>query len=113
MKKWMILAGCTVMLALAGCGNTTTQSNANVDTTTTYTASDVSQHATASDCWTIINQKVYNVTSYMAKHPGGNRINQACGVDASDLFNGKSRLGHFHSTAAAVLLSNYQIGVVQ
>lgn len=113
MNKWIILAGFTAALTVTGCGTNTTPSNVSVDTTTVYTAADVAQHATAADCWTMIDQKVYDVTSYMMKHPGGNRINQACGIDASDLFIGKTRLGHLHTTAAKALLSNYQIGTVQ
>lgn len=54
----------------------------------TYTAAEVSQHNTASDCWTIINGKVYNLTSFIASHPGGqSAITSICGIDGSSAFN--------------------------
>lgn len=56
----------------------------------TYTSQQVGVHNVAADCWTIVNNKVYNVTSYLTLHPGGQAaINSLCGIDGSSLFNGK------------------------
>ncbi len=45
---------------------------------------EVSQHRTKEDCWIILHGEVYNVTSWLNKHPGGAKIllNHA-GEDAS------------------------------
>lgn len=52
------------------------------------TAAAVAQHATASDCWSIVNGNVYDLTSWVNVHPGGkNRIANMCGKDATSSFN--------------------------
>ncbi|RYE96370.1 MAG: cytochrome b5 domain-containing protein, partial [Methanobacteriota archaeon] len=37
------------------------------------TASELKCHATSDDCWIALRGKVYDVTHYMAAHPGGVR----------------------------------------
>ena len=36
-----------------------------------YTKEEVSKHNKKTDCWVIVRSKVYDVTKYMTKHPGG------------------------------------------
>ncbi|KDD72899.1 hypothetical protein H632_c2760p0, partial [Helicosporidium sp. ATCC 50920] len=49
---------------------------------------EVRQHRTATDCWTVLREKVYNLTAYMPFHPGGAKILMACaGRDGTALFN--------------------------
>ena len=49
-----------------------------------YTAADVAKHATATDCWTIVDGSVYDLTAFVAAHEGGALvITKMCGVDAS------------------------------
>lgn len=38
------------------------------------------------DCWLILGDDVYNVTSYLRSHPGGEIIMEGAGIDATDLF---------------------------
>ena len=79
-----------------------------------YSAADVAKHASSSDCWTIIDGGVYNITSYTSQHPGGSQILQACGVDASQVFHGMSGVGreHTHSSDAQDILSGMQVGSI-
>lgn len=73
----------------------------------TYTSQQVGIHNVAADCWTIVNNKVYNVTSYLTLHPGGQTaINSLCGIDGSSLFNGK----HTSNVNANNALVNYYVG---
>lgn len=75
----------------------------------TFTAQDVATHNTAADCWTIVNSKVYNLTTYIASssHPGGNAaITGLCGIDSTTAFTAK----HGSSTSANAALSNLFIG---
>ncbi len=64
-----------------------------VDTATTtkaYSLKEVQVHNNPKDCWTTINGKVYNVTSWISEHPGGSEaIIYLCGIDGSSAFNGQ------------------------
>ncbi|MFZ2555764.1 MAG: cytochrome b5-like heme/steroid binding domain-containing protein [Minisyncoccia bacterium] len=72
-----------------------------------YTLADVSTHATASDCWSVINGGVYDLTSWVPRHPGGKRaIESICGKDGSAAFNGQ----HAGGEAQAALLVSMKIG---
>jgi cytochrome b involved in lipid metabolism len=55
-----------------------------------YSLADVAAHNSASSCWTAINGKVYDVTSWIGRHPGGRAaILSLCGTDGSAAFNGQ------------------------
>lgn len=75
-----------------------------------YKLADVTKHASVRDCWTAINDKVYNITDYIPNHPGGSRIIQACGKDATNLFTGRSAIGRMHSQIAQQILTEYKVG---
>lgn len=56
----------------------------------TYTVAEVARHASPEDCWTIVNGTVYDVTSFISRHPAGAAdIRAMCGRDASDDFLGQ------------------------
>lgn len=53
----------------------------------TYSLEEVAKHNTKSDCWTVVNGKVADVTGFFGKHPGGDEaLLKSCGVDASEMF---------------------------
>lgn len=64
--------------------------------------------------------KLYDLTDYVIRHPGGNEILRACGTDATSLFNsrqsadGRERVGSGapHSQAAAEQLARLKIGTL-
>lgn len=81
------------------------------------TLEQVSQRSSATDCWTIIDGSVYDITSYVPRHPGGDEILLACGTDGSSLFNQRTTAdgqeigsGTPHSSSAARQLQAYKIG---
>jgi cytochrome b involved in lipid metabolism len=79
--------------------------------TRTYSKSTVAKHHTASDCWTIVDRKVYNLTKFVAKHPGGRkRIIRICGRDGSAAFHSQHSSG---SRANTVVLRRYKIGTLR
>lgn len=102
---------CVLGLFGIGCSKNTAPTNqATINTTETYTLSDVQTHNTKDDCWMVINQSIYDVTDYIPQHPGNDRILAGCGTDATGLFTGKSSMGRMHSAMATHLLNKYIIG---
>lgn len=75
-------------------------------TTKTYTMAEVRKHNKEADCWIIIANKVYNVTLFLEKHPGGaDQILGQAGQDATNAFKGVG-----HSADAQITLAEYYIG---
>lgn len=55
-----------------------------------YTLAQVAAHNSSSSCWSAINGKVYDLTSWISKHPGGKQaIVSMCGRDGSAAYNGQ------------------------
>ncbi|MGL4758056.1 MAG: cytochrome b5 domain-containing protein [Patescibacteria group bacterium] len=45
-------------------------------------------NSTLESCWTVIKGKVYNVTDFGQKHPGGSKeMSKACGKDVTNMFS--------------------------
>jgi len=52
-----------------------------------YTLTEVAQHSTPENCWTVVDGKVANVTEWFGVHPGGDdKLAKACGKDATQIF---------------------------
>merc|ERR1711980_24909 len=67
---------------------------------------EVKKHNTASDCWTVIHNKVYDVTKFLVEHPGGEEIMlESAGMVATEGFEDVG-----HSSDARELLKDYLIG---
>jgi len=74
-----------------------------------FTLDEVKKHNKKGDAWTIIDNKVYNISSWIPKHPGGEIIMQAVGKDASQLF-----IAHGHpSYVRKTILPKYIIGTLK
>jgi cytochrome b involved in lipid metabolism len=78
---------------------------------------EISQHNNQTDCWMLINGKVYDITGYFGKHPGGtNTMTQSCGKDATDAYLTKDPYannnsgGRSHSSYAQNMLADYYLG---
>ncbi|KAJ8760419.1 hypothetical protein K2173_015086 [Erythroxylum novogranatense] len=71
-----------------------------------YTMQEASQHNTKDDCWIVIDGMVYDVSSYLDEHPGGDDVVLATtGKDATDEFEDAG-----HSKSARELLETFCIG---
>ncbi len=78
--------------------------------TTAYTMQDVANHKDGASCWTTINGDVYDLTAWIAKHPGGEgAILSICGGDGSVAFNDQ----HGSNGSPARILASYKIGVLK
>ncbi|XP_033062008.1 putative fatty acid desaturase 2-like protein FADS2P1 [Trachypithecus francoisi] len=52
-----------------------------------YTWQEIQRHNQEADQWLVINRKVYNVSSWADRHPGGRQVlNHYAGEDATDVF---------------------------
>jgi cytochrome b involved in lipid metabolism len=72
-----------------------------------FTMDEVKKHTSNTDCWTVIDGGVYDLTEWAALHPGGPTvIRSLCGRDATADFLGR----HSNQTDPARELSNYLIG---
>jgi len=78
----------------------------------TLNQTEVTKHHSAADCWLIINNKVYNVTTVISSHPGGvGPILSFCGQDGTQAFATKDlQPARNHSDFAQNLLNNYYLG---
>lgn len=71
-----------------------------------YTLAEVAKHNTEESFWTIVHDKVYDLTKYYKRHPGGkDLLFRNGGKDSTADFEGM-----FHSKKAVAILKKYYIG---
>jgi len=69
-------------------------------------AAEVAKHNSSSDCWLIIENKVYDVSKYLGSHPGGRAvIIPYCGKEATHAFEAIN-----HSSVALSHLDSIYVG---
>ena len=73
-----------------------------------YTLADVATHASATDCWMVLNStEIYNLTAFIPLHPGGSSMVPYCGKDGTQAFNAVG-----HSANAINMEATYLIGTL-
>ncbi|KKP37373.1 MAG: NADH-cytochrome b5 [Candidatus Peregrinibacteria bacterium GW2011_GWF2_33_10] len=99
--------GLTVLIYIFGFAFHAQSANQNIinQTPTSFlTKKEIARHSTENDCYLIVNDKVYDVTSYINKHPGGkNNIIKYCGQESSKIF------AAIHSNFAWNLLNQFYV----
>lgn len=71
-----------------------------------YTLEDIRAHNTSKNTWLIIHEKVYDITSFLEEHPGGEEVLlEQAGADATESFEDVG-----HSTDAREMLEEYYLG---
>eukprot|EP00188_Purpureofilum_apyrenoidigerum_P006047 Plantae.Rhodophyta-Purpureofilum_apyrenoidigerum.ctg8676.p1 GENE.Plantae.Rhodophyta-Purpureofilum_apyrenoidigerum.ctg8676~~Plantae.Rhodophyta-Purpureofilum_apyrenoidigerum.ctg8676.p1 ORF type:complete len:443 (+),score=63.90 Plantae.Rhodophyta-Purpureofilum_apyrenoidigerum.ctg8676:177-1505(+) len=65
---------------------------------------ELAQHCSKSDSWVAIKGRVYDVTSFGQKHPGGDILYTASGTDATGVFHA------FHPASTWTMLQNFYVG---
>lgn len=82
----------------------------NLGQVSTLSLTEIAKHNKSSDCWLLINNKVYNVSSYISAHPGGaGTIISSCGKESTQLYNTKGG-NNPHSSNANNMLAAYYVG---
>jgi len=123
MKKIIVIVGIALLLAIVGffifnSNKDTTEKIAPVSINvpsneevpiknslvSQYTIEEVSKHNSKEDCWTIVDNKVYDISEYIALNIHGKIILSACGKDATSSFNSK------HSQKSKEKLNQYYLG---
>ncbi|KAG7230459.1 hypothetical protein INR49_024568 [Caranx melampygus] len=71
-----------------------------------YTLEQIRLHNMSNDTWLIIHDKVYDITSFLEEHPGGEEVLlEQAGADATESFEDVG-----HSTDAREMLEQYYVG---
>lgn len=79
-----------------------------------FSRKEVAKHNTAEDLWVIIKMKdsseyrVYDLSSYVDEHPGGDRILNHAGGDSTEGFHGPQ-----HPPRAFDLIEDFCIGTLE
>ena len=77
----------------------------------TYTSAQVQAHNTADSCWVIHNAGVFDMTSFVQDHPGGEEyILDHAGQDITELM--KDELSHTHSEGAYEMMEDFRVGTL-
>ena len=106
-----LLLTSTTPVYAAGSGGGSAPAPAPVSSPTPkLTKEEVSKHNQRSDCWSIVDGYVYNLTNWVDQHPGGaSRIISLCGVDGTSNFLGQ----HSGSSSAKSRLKSYELGKLE
>ncbi|XP_056134408.1 cytochrome b5 [Lampris incognitus] len=73
---------------------------------TYYSLEEVRAHNSSKDTWLIIHDRVYDITSFLEEHPGGEEVLlEQAGTDSTESFEDVG-----HSTDAREMLQQYLIG---
>lgn len=79
-----------------------------------YSITDVEKHNLVSDCWIIIEDKIYDVTKYLPDHDQYTKVlRESCGKDATEGWKTKGNKNKPHSKKAQLLLKRYEIGALK
>ena len=73
------------------------------------TLAQVATHNSRTNCWSAINGSVYDLTSWIPNHPGGEgAITGLCGIDGSIRYNSQ----HGGKSKPAMALAGFKVGVL-
>ena len=73
------------------------------------TMAEVQVHNSKGSCYTVVDGSVYDVTSFISLHPGGEaKILKVCGRDGTSLFFGERE----HTAEAQAELAKHKIGIL-
>ena len=71
---------------------------------------EVEKHNSKESCWSVIRGKVYDLTNWIDKHPGGlDKILNICGKDGTEIFEKV----HGGKEKPENALKNFEIGVLK
>ena len=76
--------------------------------TTVYTYDQIAKHSSIQDAWTVYEGRVYDVSEYAKKHPGGiKKLMMGVGQDCTQMFKEAHAYINCH-----YILGRYQVGII-
>ncbi|KAF2398708.1 putative cytochrome b5 [Trichodelitschia bisporula] len=73
-----------------------------------FTYAEVAEHSTKKDLYVVVHDKVYNVSSFVDEHPGGEEVLvDVAGQDSTEAFEDVG-----HSDEAREILDGLEVGVL-
>jgi len=95
------------------------QNTADTSGAAEISINEIAENSSETSCWTYIGNKVYDITEYIPRHPGGDDILLACGNDGTTLFEQRKTQdgekigsGFPHSANASSQLEDYFKGIL-
>lgn len=100
-------SGATAVWAGTGATTGAPTASAGASAQGSYTLEQVKEHNSAESCWAAIDGGVYDLTRWVAQHPGGaDKILGICGTDATAMFEAQ----HSGDQRPASQLTQFYIG---
>ncbi|KAK8624919.1 hypothetical protein V6N13_089805 [Hibiscus sabdariffa] len=103
-----VLLGVFVLIPRHAHKNNVKSTVDNSKVSKSYSKSEVNLHNKRTDCWIIIKDKIYDVTSYVEEHPGGDAILAHAGDDSTEGFFGPQ-----HATRVFDMIDDFYVGDLQ
>ena len=75
-----------------------------------FTSLEISKHNKVNDAWITYRNNVYDVTDFIAKHPGGAVIKKALGKDVEKVWENNGVSWHTQNKNVLKMLEKYKIG---
>jgi cytochrome b involved in lipid metabolism len=110
-----IIAAVLILLIAAGIGlyrynnQPVSIENTTVPSTGKITLAQLQANKNNISCWSSVQGKVYDLTKYVSKHPGGAELFNGCGKEIDSLFP-KHPGGRFDSDSNLKKIQEYYIG---
>ena len=71
------------------------------------TREELAKHNTAESCWCSYEGEVYDMTSYLSRHPGGKKVLLQCaGGDMTQLYK------KYHSYLSISIIGKLKVGIL-
>lgn len=87
-----------------------TNTTSSTTTESAYTLAEVQTHNTTESCWSVVSGNVYDLSSWIERHPGGaGPIKAMCGTDGTATYSGQ----HGSSRRPASALALLKIGTLK
>lgn len=109
MKKILviIILAIFILIGISFYGfNQNNNSTPNLEEAKEYTFEEIKQYNISENCLMVINNEVYNISSFIALGIHNNKIINGCGKNVTEMFSK-------HSQSAKDKLESYKIGVIK